>query len=110
MNAVKLYEYLAAGKPVVARDLPEVRHLLRPNDGDLIAVYSSMEEFFDRLIQALQTRTPEITAKRQAFAERNTWQQRVEVLSRKIVELFETPHETSSISAVSRGSNTRSQE
>jgi GT2 family glycosyltransferase/glycosyltransferase involved in cell wall biosynthesis len=110
MNAVKLYEYLAAGKPVVARDLPEVRHLLRPNDSDLIAVYSSMEEFFDRLIQALQTRTPEITAKRQAFAERNTWQHRVKVLSRKIVELFETPQDTSSISAVSKGSNTRSQE
>lgn len=28
MNAVKIHQYLAAVKPVVSRDLPEVRHLV----------------------------------------------------------------------------------
>jgi len=36
MNAVKIYEYLAAGKPVVAPDLPETRPLA---DACLIEVY-----------------------------------------------------------------------
>lgn len=106
MNAVKLYEYLAAGKPVVSRDLPEVR-FLKESSGDLIAVYSSPEEFFARLVEALALRTPEMAARRQAFARQNDWSGRIDVLSQKIVEVAQ---ETNSSNALSSGSKTRSHE
>ena len=58
MNAVKLYEYLAAGKHVVTRDLPEIRRMVAgdaniPGAGDLIARYSNDQEFFAQLEAAV---------------------------------------------------------
>jgi GT2 family glycosyltransferase/glycosyltransferase involved in cell wall biosynthesis len=83
MNAVKLYEYLAAGKPTISRDLPEVRHLA----GDLIVFYTTPDEFFERLREAVAADSPDLAARRQRFARQNDWSERVDVLSRKIVEL-----------------------
>lgn len=101
MNAVKLYEYLAAGKPVVARSLPEVRHLVE--SGAPLALYRTPEEFFAALGQAL---TQPADPRRQEFARRNDWSQRVSVLSAGLGEVYET----SSSSASSSGAKTRSQE
>ena len=109
MNPVKLYEYLAAGKPAVSRDLPEVRHLLQSPDGaaDLVVLYSTPLDFFNRLREAVAANSPEQAARRQHFARRNDWRKRVEVLSRKIIELT---HAMSSSNASSSGSKTLSQE
>jgi GT2 family glycosyltransferase/glycosyltransferase involved in cell wall biosynthesis len=109
MNAVKLYEYLAAGKPTVSRDLPEVRHLVKDENGaaGLIALYSTPEQFYDRLLHAVETDSPELYERRQRFARANDWSHRIDVLSGSICQLV---YDTSSISASSRGSKTRSQE
>ena len=88
MNAVKLYEYLAAGKPTISRDLPEVRHLVADSGGeDLIALYSTQEQFFDRLLEAAAENDPGRAARRQSFARQNDWGQRIDVLSQKLIEL-----------------------
>jgi O-antigen biosynthesis protein len=109
MNAVKLYEYLAAGKPTVSRDLPEVRHLAagEQSAGELIVLYSTQEEFFQRLQEAVATDTPDRAARRRSFARQNDWSGRVDVLSRNITRLA---YDTSSISALSNGSKTWSHE
>ncbi len=90
MNAVKLYEYLAAGKPAVSRKLPEVCHLKDGENGagELIALYSSAEEYYQRLIDAIAGDTSELFVRRQNFARQNDWSHRVDILSRKMVELF----------------------
>ncbi len=87
MNPVKVYEYLAAGKPVVARDLPEVRHMAEGEAAGLIALYRTPQEFFAQLQAALADDGPELRARRQAFARANDWDHRVDRLSAMLVEL-----------------------
>ena len=78
MNAVKIYEYLAAGKPVVVPDLAELRPLA---ERGLIAMYRDHEHSFHLLEQATQTPpTLDQTAARLAFAAQNTWAKRVDQL------------------------------
>ena len=82
MNAVKIYEYLAAGKPVVARDLPETRLLAAEG---LIVTYDSHEASFtllERLIELGSTETK--IAARKEFASKNTWSDRVDALCRAL--------------------------
>jgi glycosyltransferase involved in cell wall biosynthesis len=89
MNPVKLYEYLSAGKPCVSRDLPEVRHLLadQPQPDELVALYSTPQEFFARLEEALATDTPARATRRRHFASHNDWAARVEILSNNLTAL-----------------------
>ena len=78
MNAVKIYEYLAAGKPVVAPDLPETRPLA---DAGLIEVYGDAERSFELLEQAVgEGASVSKVETRQKFAAANTWVDRVEQL------------------------------
>jgi glycosyltransferase involved in cell wall biosynthesis len=76
MNAVKLFEYLAAGKPVVARGLPETKPLT-----ELIGTYQTREESFRFLEEAVEagSRTAAVQA-RQKFAAQNTWTHRLDDL------------------------------
>ena len=79
MNAVKIYEYLSAGKPVVAASLPETEHL---SDLGLIATYKTHEESFHLLEQAARTGTAgEAVRARLEFAAKNTWAERLDELS-----------------------------
>ena len=109
MNPVKLYEYLAAGKPCVSRDLPEVHCLTSsdPSAADLIALYQTPDQFFACLREAVAANGPELIRRRQSFARRNDWSQRIDVLSSKLIELAQ---ETSSISPSSSGAKTLSQQ
>lgn len=77
----KLHEYLAAGKPVVATDLPE----LRPFEG-VIRIGRSPDEFV-RLLEASLRENADpalsrrLVAQRQAVAKKNTWAGRVEQIA-----------------------------
>jgi glycosyltransferase involved in cell wall biosynthesis len=73
-NPVKMYEYLAAGKPVVSVDLPEVRQC----DG-LIAIAADRNQFCDLIADAL-SEGPTAVADRQGFARRQSWAHRCEEL------------------------------
>ncbi|MFO1204699.1 MAG: glycosyltransferase [Burkholderiales bacterium] len=69
---LKTLEYLAAGKPVVSTDLPAVRWLRT----DLVTVAN--RENFGSAARAMasQSSTPELVARRLAFAEQNAWEAR----------------------------------
>jgi len=88
MNAVKLFEYLAAGKPVIAADLPETRPM---REAGLIATYRSIEESLSLLEEAVAEGSDEEAVKaRAAFASGNTWKHRVEALSDVLTRVSQT--------------------
>jgi GT2 family glycosyltransferase/glycosyltransferase involved in cell wall biosynthesis len=71
-NPVKIYEYLSAGKPVVAVDLPEMAQF-----GELVQVASTRKEYLAAVGACLDERadSPLRTA-RMEFAARQTWSHR----------------------------------
>lgn len=72
-NPVKLYEYMAAGKPVVVTDMPELR-LVKEH------VYLSTDQdgFISNIKKAMDEKdSVSAVAKRKDFACKNDWQSRV---------------------------------
>lgn len=69
-NPVKLYEYLATGKPVVTRRLPEIEPF-----SDVVELYDRPEDFDAALERALAPRPDEeaLAARRRQLARENTW-------------------------------------
>ena len=80
-NPVKLYEYLASGRPVVSTPLPEV---LPYRDVVRIAEPSALVEAVEASLQASGDR--EAAGRRMAVAHANTWDHRVE----QILGILET--------------------
>jgi GT2 family glycosyltransferase/glycosyltransferase involved in cell wall biosynthesis len=76
-NPVKVYEMLAAGKPVVAVDLPELRPIAAEG---LIEIASDARGFAEKIEHCREDRGAEITARRRAFARGNTWEQRFKTI------------------------------
>ena len=75
-NPVKIYEYLAAGKPIVAVNLPEMSVFEQ-----LVSVANSTNEFLfqlDTILSDLQSEKK--SSYRQAFASQQTWQHRADKL------------------------------
>ncbi|TVQ61736.1 MAG: glycosyltransferase [Phycisphaerales bacterium] len=73
-NPVKVYEYLASGKPVVTTDLPELRE---PEIDGLIHRAESHEAFIEAIDAALADKGDrELAARREAFAREQTWAHR----------------------------------
>jgi glycosyltransferase involved in cell wall biosynthesis len=69
---LKLYEYLATGKPVVTTAIPAVEPLR-----DLMYVSRSHEEFVDNVAKALHESDVELMAARTAYASTRTWEAHV---------------------------------
>ncbi|MBN1267396.1 MAG: polysaccharide pyruvyl transferase family protein [Anaerolineales bacterium] len=82
-NPVKLYEYLAAGKPVVARRLPELEAF-----GDSIHLAENGDQFLQELELALRENSPESAAGRTEAVRDHSWHARFERLQIKINRLF----------------------
>jgi glycosyltransferase involved in cell wall biosynthesis len=75
-DPLKLYEYLAAGKPIVSvpRDFAgDVRPFVYPA--------ADADEWIDAIEQALALDSPELRASRQAVAHENTWDKRIDQIS-----------------------------
>jgi glycosyltransferase involved in cell wall biosynthesis len=76
INPIKLYEYLAAGRPVVTIDIPALdgfRHVVRIAD--------SVATFVAQVEAALHEDDPDLKEERRRLAAENTWEQRVEKIS-----------------------------
>ncbi|GAA4828604.1 hypothetical protein GCM10023310_01830 [Paenibacillus vulneris] len=67
-NPVKVYEYLAAGKPVVSTKLPELEII----GEELVHLANSCDEFERKIRECLNGRKQDIE-KRKQFAKENTW-------------------------------------
>jgi hypothetical protein len=72
-DPMKIWEYLSAGKPVVAVRFPEIERL----DG-LITLTSTPAEFVDGIRGGLAERDADLRQRRISYARQNTWQRRAE--------------------------------
>lgn len=85
-DPIKLYEYTAAGLPVVSRNLPFAKKLEPP----LLYSYNTWEECvsaIDRALSEAGTRGTEGLALRREFTARNGWDIRIDDLYKKLNEL-----------------------
>ena len=74
-SPLKVYEYLAAGKAVVASGVPDLGGM-EPD----VALAEGAEEFVAAVEAALAAESPEAVARRRELAEKNTWEARTERL------------------------------
>jgi GT2 family glycosyltransferase/glycosyltransferase involved in cell wall biosynthesis len=82
-NPVKFFEYLSAGKPVVATALPE----LDPYEALYYPVRSE-SDFIPRIEAALAEKSPTLVQSRLEVARHNTWEARFATLEPEIRSLF----------------------
>lgn len=81
-NPVKLFEFLSAGKAVVATDLNELRYYQ-----DYARLASSVSEWLNAMESALQDNSPAVREKRMRFARQNTWNDRMFAIEDAILRL-----------------------
>jgi GT2 family glycosyltransferase/glycosyltransferase involved in cell wall biosynthesis len=97
-NPVKIFEYFATGKPVVARRLPELEAF-----GHVIAMYETPEEFVTALERAVKESVASGPAaeQRRALARQNTWQVRYQTLRARLEATPVRPRRDAAIAASS---------
>jgi len=83
ISPLKIFEYLAAGRPVVATRYGEIEGL-----GEAVYLSDTDDEFVANLSLALQEDGPERRARRREVAAENTWERRGEALA-ALIEGFE---------------------
>jgi len=77
INPLKLFEYLAAGKPIVSTAIPAVQGF-----EDVVRVAGNEAEFLAHIREALIEDNQAAIAQRRAVASENTWEARVERISK----------------------------
>jgi glycosyltransferase involved in cell wall biosynthesis len=83
-NPVKMYEYLSAGKPIVATRLDEISHY-----AEHVRLAGTWEEWERSILDSLaEEKTEALLEKRFEFAKANTWQKRGEVVEREIKKII----------------------
>lgn len=81
IDSLKLYEYLACGKPVVSTDVPAARRFPQ-----VVQVGITVPEFVALVRAAWSQDHPALQDERRRIAVQNTWEQRVSALSLAIEE------------------------
>jgi glycosyltransferase involved in cell wall biosynthesis len=79
IDSLKVYEYMACGKPVVATDIPAAQRY-----AEVIRIAGSPQAFAEAISTTSRRDGAAQRLRRQELAERNTWDQRVEALSAAI--------------------------
>lgn len=89
----KLAEYLAAGIPVIATDLPEIRRF-NSEYGEVVTVAGDAAEFVRGIRDAATQRSPEEVARRIRAARENSWETRIAGMSGVIEKALEARAQT----------------
>lgn len=89
IDSLKLYEYLACGRPVVSTDVPTA-HLFDREAAEvgtpLVRVAETPDAFVAQIEAALAEAEPEAAEVRRRVAAANTWEQRVAYIERLLAE------------------------
>jgi teichuronic acid biosynthesis glycosyltransferase TuaH len=95
---LKTLEYLAAGRAVVATDLPAIRWLAT----DLVAVSSEPESFADHVDRGLgEAKSPTLISRRRAFASQHSWAKRAGDFYEVILSRCSRAHPSAKITRLS---------
>lgn len=89
-NPVKLFEYLSAGKSVVATDLNELRYYQ-----EHVRLASSLEQWLEAIETALEDYSPVQVDKRLSFARKNTWDERLLLIEDAIQSISQDQRDVS---------------
>lgn len=84
MNPLKMYEYLAAGKPVVSTAVAGAEQFQ-----DYITLAVSPDDFATGVAEMLNNDTPELIERRMTAASAHSWESRVSVMLKKLQKLAE---------------------
>ncbi|MHC4359218.1 MAG: glycosyltransferase [Planctomycetota bacterium] len=84
-SPLKLFEYMAAGKPIVSVPIPEVAD----NYADLVSIAYTKEQFSRAIKWELENDSPERRRKRIAIAGANSWENHNKYLSGIIEEFLQ---------------------
>jgi glycosyltransferase involved in cell wall biosynthesis len=79
ISPLKIFEYLAAGRPVVATRYQEIADL-----GDVVYLSDTPDDFLTNIRRALAEDSGDLRRKRLAVAQENSWPNRVQQLERLI--------------------------
>jgi glycosyltransferase involved in cell wall biosynthesis len=86
VNPVKVYEYLAGGKPVVSTPMPEVLELA---EAGLVDICDHAGSFAQSIMKALHTPVEEMDReKRMRFAQTQSWEHRVDLYESLLREVL----------------------
>lgn len=81
VNPLKIYEYLAAGKPIVSTEMPAISHL-----SSVVRFAKSYDEFLSHLEDSLKENDPALTQARMDIARQYDWRNLLEEACTKILE------------------------
>ncbi|MEX0884494.1 MAG: glycosyltransferase, partial [Cyclobacteriaceae bacterium] len=80
----KMWQYLAAGKPAVITNLPNVRHWEFP--AGTVYKANTDDEFVEMIVNAYDADSQELIGARMKLAKENSWGKRAELLVKLIRE------------------------
>ena len=84
VNPLKFYEYLAAGKPVVASRLPELEQY-----GGVCSLAEGLQEYMEQIEAALSVESGAVALlaeQRLAVARANSWQERTQAVAAALLQ------------------------
>lgn len=87
-HPLKLFEYMASGKPVVSVPIKEVMQY-----SDIVSIARNKQEFCDAIRWELDNDTPQRAQRRIEIARQQSWDKNVEKISELITQSIESKHD-----------------